>query len=119
MVGDPYAGTHDVTQFYNPAAFADPKPVATIGQTDFSPLGGPRSQVTGPPLRQLDMGVARQIRLRGQTQFEVRVEAFNITNLPAFNAPGSLNFLDARNFASITSMRNTPRQIQLGAKMYW
>jgi hypothetical protein len=119
MVGDPYAGTHDVNQFYNPAAFADPKPVATIGQTDFSPLGGPRSQVTGPPLRQLDMGVARQIRLRGQSQFEVRVEAFNITNLPAFNAPGSLNFLDARNFASITSMRNTPRQIQLGAKVYW
>jgi hypothetical protein len=119
VVGDPYAGAHDVNQFYNPAAFADPKPVATIGQTDFSPLGGPRSQVTGPPLRQLDMGVARQIRLRGQAQFEVRVEAFNLTNLPAFNAPGSLNFLDARNFASITSMRNTPRQIQLGAKVYW
>jgi hypothetical protein len=119
VVGDPYAGAHDVNQFYNPAAFADPKPVATIGQTDFSPLGGTRSQVTGPPLRQLDMGVARQIRLRGQTQFEVRVEAFNITNLPAFNAPGSLNFLDARNFASITTMRNTPRQIQLGAKVYW
>jgi hypothetical protein len=119
MVGDPYAGAHDVNQFYNPAAFADPKPVATIGQTDFSPLGGPRSQVTGPPLRQLDMGLARQIRLRGQTAFEVRVEAFNLTNLPAFNAPGSLNFLDARNFASITSMRNTPRQIQLGAKLYW
>jgi len=119
VVGDPYAGTHDVTQFYNPAAFKDPAPVATIGQTDFSPLGGTRSQVTGPPLRQLDMGVARQIRLRGQTAFEVRVEAFNITNLPAFNQPGSLNFNDARNFASITSMRNTPRQIQLGAKVYW
>jgi hypothetical protein len=119
VVGDPYAGTHDVNQFYNPAAFADPKPVGTIGQTDFSPLGGTRSQVTGPPMRQLDMGVARQIRLHGQTQFEVRVEAFNITNLPAFMLPGSLNFLDARNFASITSMRNTPRQIQLGAKVYW
>ena len=119
VVGDPYAGSHDVTQFLNPAAFVDPKPVATIGQTDFSPLGGTRSQVTGPPLRQLDMGVARQIRLRGQSQFEVRVEAFNVTNLPAFNLPGSLNFNDARNFASITTMRNTPRQIQLGAKVYW
>jgi hypothetical protein len=119
VVGDPYAGSHDVNQFLNPAAFKDPAPVATIGQTDFSPLGGSRSQVTGPPLRQLDMGVARQIRLRGQSVFEVRVEAFNISNLPAFNLPGSLNFNDARNFASITSMRNTPRQIQLGAKMYW
>ena len=60
MVGDPYAGSNDVNQFYNPAAFANPNPVTTIGQTDFSPLGGKRSQVTGPPMRQLDMGVAKQ-----------------------------------------------------------
>src|SRR5207237_562214 len=52
VVGDPYAGSHNVDQFYNPAAFANPNPVAAIGQTDFSPLGGKRSQVTGPPLRQ-------------------------------------------------------------------
>jgi hypothetical protein len=44
VVGDPYAGSHNVGQLYNPAAFAKPNPVATIGQTDFSPLGGTRSQ---------------------------------------------------------------------------
>jgi hypothetical protein len=121
LVGDPYAGAHNVDQFYNPAAFADPKPVQTIGQTDFSPLGGRRSQVTGPPLRQLDMGVARQFRIQQQRHFEVRVEVFNLTNTPAFNAPANavLNFNDPRNFASITSMRNTPRQTQIGAKVYW
>jgi outer membrane receptor protein involved in Fe transport len=119
LVGDPYAGVHNVDQFYNPAAFADPKPVTTIGQTDFSPLGGQRSQVTGPPMRQVDMGIARQLRIQGQRQFEIRVEIFNVTNTAAFNLPGSLNFLDARNFASITSMRNAPRQVQLGAKLYW
>ena len=119
LVGDPYAGSHDVNQFYNPDAFANPAPVATVGQTDFSPLGGPRSQVTGPPLRQLDMGFSKQFHVGGQKSFEIRAEAFNLTNTPSFNLPGSLNFLDARNFASITSMRNTPRQFQLGAKLYW
>jgi hypothetical protein len=119
VVGDPYSGSHDVTNFYNAAAFANPAPVATIGQTDFSPLGGPRSQVTGPPLRQLDAGVARQFRLWGQSKAEFRLEVFNLTNTPAFNLPGSLNFGDARNFASITSMRNTPRQMQVGIKYYW
>jgi hypothetical protein len=121
VVGDPYAGAHNVDQFYNPAAFADPKPVQTIGQTDFSPLGGKRSQVTGPPLRQLDMGFARQFRVQGQQQFEIRVEVFNLTNTAAFNAPANavLNFGDAKNFASLTSMRNTPRQVQIGAKVYW
>ncbi|HJZ74961.1 MAG TPA: TonB-dependent receptor [Vicinamibacterales bacterium] len=119
VVGDPYSGKHDVDQFYNPAAFADPAPVKTIGQTDFSPLGGSRSQVTGPPLRQLDLGVARQFRIASDRQFEIRVEIFNVTNTAAFNLPGSLNYLDARNFASITSMRNVPRQVQLGVKLYW
>jgi hypothetical protein len=119
VVGDPYAGSHNVDQFYNPAAFANPSPVATIGQTDFSPLGGKRSQVTGPPLRQLDLGVAKQITISGQRRFEVRAEAFNLTNTAAFELPGSLNFLDAKNFASMTRMRNTPRQIQLGAKIHW
>jgi len=121
VVGDPYAGSHNVDQFYNPAAFANPAPVTTIGQSDFSPLGGKRSQVTGPPLRQLDLGVAKQFSIGGERRFEIRAEAFNVTNTAAFNLPGSssLNFLDARNFASITSMRNTPRQIQLGAKIHW
>jgi len=119
VVGDPYSGSHDVNQFYNAAAFATPSPVATIGQTDLSPLGGKRSQVTGPPLRQLDMGVAKQFTVFGQRRFEVRAEAFNITNTPAFNLPGSLDYRDARNFASITTMRNTPRQFQLGVKIHW
>jgi hypothetical protein len=121
VVGDPYEGRHDVDQFYNPAAFANPAPVATIGQTDFSPLGGKRSQVTGPPLKQLDMGIAKQFNVIGQRRFEVRFEAFNVTNTPAFELPatGTLNFLDARNFASINRMRNTPRQMQLGLKVYW
>ena len=119
VVGDPYAGNNDVANFYNAAAFANPAPVATIGQTDFSPLGGPRSQVTGPPMRQIDAGVARQFGLWGSSKAEFRVEVFNLTNTPAFNLPGSLNFGDARNFSSITSMRNTPRQMQLGLKFYW
>lgn len=119
VVGDPYAGTHDVNQFYNPAAFATPAPVATIGQTDFSPFGGPRSQVTGPPLRQIDAGIARQFTVFGTRKIEFRVETFNVTNTPAFNLPGSLNYGDARNFASISSMRNTPRQFQIGLKYYF
>ncbi len=119
LVGDPYEGAGSVSQFYNPAAFANPAPVATIGQQDFSPLGGQRSQVTGPAMRQLDMGFSKQFEVGARRRFEFRAEAFNLTNTPAFNLPGSLNFLDAKNFASISSMRNSPRQMQLGIKLYW
>jgi hypothetical protein len=119
VVGDPYEGAGTVNQYYNPAAFRNPAPVATIGQTDFSPLGGTRSQVIGPPLRQLDMGFAKQIQIGGGRRFEIRGEAFNVTNTAAFALPGSLDFRDTRNFASITGLRNSPRQIQIGAKIYW
>jgi hypothetical protein len=119
VVGDPYTGARSVDHYYNAAAFANPGPVTSIGQTDFSPLGGKRSLLTGPGLRQLDMGFAKLIEIGGARRFEIRGEAFNLTNTPAFNQPGSLDFRVARTFASITGMRNTPRQFQLGAKIYW
>src|SRR5689334_8473477 len=36
-----HKGPHGITQFLNPAAFAQPPAATAIGQTDFSPLGGP------------------------------------------------------------------------------
>lgn len=116
---DPYEGSHDVSQFYNPDAFADP-PVATeIGQADYAPLGGGRTQVTGPPFQQFDFSVAKRVSLTAGTHLELRVEAFNLTNTPSFNLPGSLNFSNRANFARITSTRNSARQIQIGMKLYW
>ena len=116
---DPYGGRHDVSQFYNPAAFADPSPATTIGQTDFSPLGGNRTQVTGPPLRQLDFSIVKRVSPTASTRMELRVEAFNLTNTANFNLPAFLNFNDRLNFGRITSTRNSARQVQLGVKFYW
>src|SRR6202020_231549 len=49
-----YAGARKVTQWLNPAAFANP-PVATqIGQADFAPLGGSTNSVRGPGFQDLD-----------------------------------------------------------------
>ena len=42
-----------------------------------------------PPMRQLDMGLARQLRIGGQKQFEIRAEVFNLTNTPAFELPAA------------------------------
>jgi hypothetical protein len=119
LVGDPYDIDQTVDHWYNPAAFANPAPVAAIGQTDFSPLGGTRGHLIGPGLKQLDLGFGKQISIGSSRRLEIRGEAFNVTNTPSFQQPGSLNFLDTRNFATITQMRNTPRQFQVGAKIYW
>lgn len=118
VVGDT-KGPGTVENYYNAAAFATPTPVATVGQTDFSPLGGQGTQVTGPGMKQLDFGLAKIFNVFGERRVEFRVETFNLTNTPAFELPGSMDYRDARNFSSITRMRNTPRQLQLGLKFYW
>jgi hypothetical protein len=118
LVGDPYAGKHDITQFYNPDAFKDPSAATTIGQTDFTPLGGERTQVTGPPFRQLDLAVAKQVRVKG-AKVELRAEAFNLTNTPSFQLPSATNFSNKATFGQITATANNARQVQLGLKLYW
>lgn len=111
-----------VEQFYNPAAFKNP-PVATqIGQTDYSPLGGQRTQVTGPPLRKLDFSLFKDFQVKERYRLQFRAESFNLTNTPAFAFPSFTNFVDTRNFGRIVSTRNNPndaRQIQLALKMYF
>ncbi len=118
LAGDPYAGKHDISQFYNPDAFKDPPVATTIGQTDFSPLGGPRTQVTGPPFRQLDLSLSKRFNL-SRMRLEFRAEAYNLTNTPSFNLPSSTNFANKATFGLITATSNSARQIQLGAKLHW
>jgi hypothetical protein len=92
----------------------------TIGQTDFSPLGGEDTQVHGPGYDNLDFSLFKQFRVSETTQFEFRSEFFNFLNHPNFsNSFRSLNFTDTTNFAVINSTRGIARQVQLGLKFYW
>lgn len=119
---DPYSGSHNVQQYYNPAAFKDPPVVTQVGQADFSPLGGGNTQVSGPPIHRLDFSLFKSFPISERKRFEFRIESFNLTNTPSFAQPGSLNFLNTANFARITSTRdnpNDPRELQLALKFYW
>jgi hypothetical protein len=119
---DPYGGAHNVSHFYNPAAFKNPPVVTQIGQTDFSPLGGGNTQVSGPPLHRLDFSIFKSFRVGEHRRFEFRAESFNLTNTPAFAQPGNTNFQDKTNFGAIYSTRdnpNDPRELQFALKFYY
>ncbi|RZU42182.1 TonB-dependent receptor [Edaphobacter modestus] len=118
---DLYAGPHNVTQFLNPAAFANP-PAATANSATIANLGGPGGQVSGPPFRRLDFSVFRRFNAFRESYFEFRGEVFNVTNTANFAQPGSLNFTTPSTFARISATRdnpNDPRQIQLSGKYYF
>jgi hypothetical protein len=115
-----YGGKHDVTQWLNPAAFANP-PVATkAGQSDYSPLGGSANPVRGPGFQNLDMSLFKQFPIREAFKLEFRAEAFNLPNWHSFaNPSANLNFLNSQGFSAITASRNNPRILQLALKLYY
>jgi hypothetical protein len=112
---NPYGGLHNAAQFLNPTAFANPA-AATTTSASAANLGGPPTQVNGPPYRRLNFSVFRQFPVYEATHFEFRAEVFNLTNTPNFAQPGSLSFSTPNTFASITATRDSPddpREIQL------
>lgn len=118
------SGPHDVNQWLNPAAFANPPVAAAIGQSDYAPLGGRPTQYLGPGFHRLDFSLFKNFRTSESTHLEFRSEFFNLTNTPQFGFVNSSfkDFTNKSTFGRITSLRdnaNDPRQIQFALKFYW
>ena len=94
--------------WFNVAAFAVPA-VGTDGNSG-------RNIIDGPGYRNVDLGIFRDIPLKGRSMFQFRLEATNVFNIVNLSNPGtSLNA--PATFGKIRSARNM-RQIQLGARVY-
>jgi hypothetical protein len=128
------AGPHNVNQWINPSAFASPPAATTIGQSDYSPLGGAPTQFYGPGFHRMDFSLFKEFRATETTHFEFRAEFFNLTNHPNFSppgfggngvvaAPGSLTYgPGSTTFGAINSTRdgqNDQREIQFALKFYF
>ncbi|MDT7812233.1 MAG: hypothetical protein QOJ42_2149 [Acidobacteriaceae bacterium] len=122
---DLYAGGHTQKQWLNPDALAAPPPATTIGQTDYSPLGGSPLVARGPHFNNLDFSLFKQFSIERVGQLEFRAEAFNLTNTPQFNQPGNTGGFTStgpgnpNGFSTITALRNNPRLVQLALKLYF
>jgi hypothetical protein len=115
-----YGGPHNVNQWLNPNAFANPPAATTIGQLNTAPLGGGPTPVRGPSFQDLDMSLFKQFPIHESVKLEFRAEAFNLPNNHAFaNPSANLNFLNASGFSQITSSRSNPRILQLALKLYY
>lgn len=118
---NPYANG-GVAHFLNVSAFANPAVATAVGQSDYSPLGGGPTQVSGPSFRRIDMAFFKRINFTERFYSEFRAEIFNITNTANFANPTALNFSNATNFGQITATvdsPNDPREVQFALKLYW
>jgi hypothetical protein len=119
--GIEYNNAKTLQHWLNSAAFSNPAPAVSVGQTDFAPFGSEPAQAFGPSFHRGDLGVEKLFHLPGENTFEFRAEAFNITNHPNFGQPGTLTPNNAA-FASITSTRDAPsdaRELQFALKFFF
>jgi hypothetical protein len=102
--------TQTLTQWFNTAAFSAPAPFTygNAGRTlpDFSTDG----------LFNLDFSLFKNFTIREKFKFQFRAEAFNLTNTPTFDVPGT--GYGTPTFGRVTAMAFTPkpRIIQFGMR---
>ncbi len=75
-----------------------------------------------PPQFNMNAALIKRVAITERTNFEIRAEAFNLTNTPYFGFPGTATFQGSvsggsiGNFGRVTDPENGARIIQLGAK---
>ena len=109
LIGNPNVASRNDRQWFNPAAFA--QPVYSYGNS-------PRGLVRNPSYQNADMSLFKNIPVHESISIQLRLEAFNGFNvITRGNASGS--FTNNVNFGKITTIGSTPRQLQLGGKLYF
>lgn len=110
IVGKPKRAAHDIVDQY----FAD----TTIFQRtpNFTLGNAPRADgaIRSPRSFSADMSIAKQIAVREEMNFELRLEAQNAFNHPVFGTPNTS--VDGGTFGQITYTSIGPRQVQLAIK---
>jgi carboxypeptidase family protein len=73
-----------------------------------------------------NLSLAKTVNLPSQLRMDIRVEAFNLFNRVVFATPtgpdvGAAAFtnISSNTFGVISSQANSPRQMQIGLKLYW
>ncbi len=116
ILADPLCPNPGPSCWINPKAFAQPA-YGTLGD-----LG--RSNVPGPAFWEIDMSLSRDFRLREHMSFQLRADAFNLTNsyragvpsgLLTFGGSGVTTTVNSAQFGQILTAAD-PRIMQVAAK---
>ncbi|NOT27368.1 MAG: carboxypeptidase regulatory-like domain-containing protein [Acidobacteria bacterium] len=106
QVGDNPYGNGSLTNWFSPAAFAQPA-LGTYGTSV-------RNAYDGPGYRNIDLALVRQFQLPRGHRLEARVEAFNALNWFMYGNPNTV--LSNSTFGQITSNAGAPRVMQFAGK---
>jgi len=107
LVGDPNAGPHTVTQWFNTAAFQPVPLYEGYGNS-------PRNNVRGPGLQTLTLSLLKNISFSDRYKFQFRAECFNCFNHANFAVP--VDDISSPNFGQIIQTSTNNRELQFALK---
>jgi hypothetical protein len=107
LVGDATPAHQTPEEWINPAAFAAPP------RYNFGTFG--RNALRTDPYKDLDFSVFKSFALPRGTSVQFRAESFNLPNQVVFSGPDST--VGDPNFGAVSSIANTPRQLQFALKV--
>jgi hypothetical protein len=102
-------------QYFNGACFQS-NPISTATNISNTIGNAGRGIVNGPPTYRVDFTMMKNFRFSENVRLQLRGEAFNIFNHTNFRTIGTNITLGTYN--TVTAVRD-PRNIQLGAKLYF
>jgi len=86
---------------------------------NFRTLPSRVSNLRGTPLRYMDVSIVKRAELPGRARLQFHVEFYNATDYPWFNTTNINMDPSSANFGLLTSTRNLPFNLQLGAKIFF
>ncbi len=100
-----------IAQWFNTAAFSAPAPF-TYGN-----VARTLPNISGATVKNLDFSLFKNFTVREKYKFQFRTEAFNLTNTPTFENPGTT--FGTPTFGQVTALAffPHPRVVQFGLKM--
>jgi hypothetical protein len=108
LVGNPHLRHQSKQEWFNTAAFAVP------AQYTYGDVG--RNSLRQQAYWDLDASLFRQFPLWKELRFELRGEAFNLTNSVILGTPGT-DLSNPSTFGVISSTANDARKLQIAAKL--
>ncbi len=97
---------HTLSRWFDTSCFVTP-PQYTFGNTG-------RNVLWGPGTNDLDLGAHREFHPVERTDFEFRLEAFNVLNHPQFAQPGAV--VGTPTYGVVTGTTGNARIVQLGLR---
>jgi hypothetical protein len=103
-------GNLATTVYLNKAAFVDPAAYTVGNIARSAPFG-----LYAPHNADFDLSVRREFRIVERVRLAFQADAFNLNNAVHFAAPGTN--IDSATFGIVSGAANSPRKLQLGARV--